>query len=213
MSWLRTWIHLTALQSRSTCTKRRLPWLRVPWLDDLRHFFSGLRAKQQGKAVTAISSLTKRVWSNKKLTEDNKIQVYRTCVLSTPLYGTESWTLLVWQERKLNIFHVRCLCRMLSITWQEKVSDNIVLVQAARLSDGRIPERSLSLRISSGKAPNCRPQWLRCKDVCKRDLKLLSIDINKWETVDSERSAWRQALQQGLSEFEETLAEQAGTKR
>ena len=78
---------------------------------------------------------------------------------------------------------------MLSITWQEKVSDNIVLAQAARLSDGRIPERSLSLRISSGKAPNGRPQCLRCKDVCKRDLKLLSIDINKWETVDSERSA------------------------
>ena len=48
-----------------------------------------------GKAATTISRLTKRVWSNKKLTEDNKIQVYRTCVLSTPLYGTESWTLLV----------------------------------------------------------------------------------------------------------------------
>ena len=43
-------------------------------------------------------------------------------------------------------------------TMPSKVSDNIVLVQAARLSDGRVPERSLSLRISSGKAPNCRPQ-------------------------------------------------------
>ena len=31
--------------------------------------------------------------------------------------------------------------------------------------------------------------------------------------MDSERSAWRQALQQGLSEFEETLAEQVETKR
>ena len=64
--------------------------LRVPWLDPLRHFFSGLRAKQQSKAATAISSLTKRVWSNKKLTKDNKIQIYRACVLSILLYGTES---------------------------------------------------------------------------------------------------------------------------
>ena len=30
-----------------------------------------------GKAATTISSLTKRVWSNKKLTQNTKIQVYR----------------------------------------------------------------------------------------------------------------------------------------
>ena len=51
------------------------------------------------------------------------------------------------------------------------------------------------------------------EDVCKRDLKALVIDINGWETLASERSAWRQAVQQGLSEFENTLAEQAETKR
>ena len=60
--------------------------------------------KRIGKAATTISSLTKRVWSNKKLTENTEIQVYRACVLSTLLCGSESWTLHARQESKLNTF-------------------------------------------------------------------------------------------------------------
>ena len=45
-----------------------------------------------GKAATTISSLTKRVWSDKKLTQNIIIQVYRAYVLSTLLYGSESLT-------------------------------------------------------------------------------------------------------------------------
>ena len=45
-----------------------------------------------GKAATTISSLTKRVWSNKKLTQSTKIQVYRAYVLIMLLYGSESLT-------------------------------------------------------------------------------------------------------------------------
>ena len=75
------------------------------------------------------------------------------------------------------------------------------------MDDGQIPKDLFYGELSQGKRPTNRPQRLRCKDVYWRDLKALGIDINKWETVDSERSAWRQVLPQGLSEFEETLAE------
>ena len=77
----------------------------------------------------------------------------------------------------------------------------------------QIPKDLFYGELNQGKRPTNRPQRLRCKDVYWRDLKALGIDINKWETVDSERSARRQVLQQGLSEFEETLAEQVETKR
>ena len=83
--------------------------------------------KRIGRDATTISSLTKRVWSNKKLMGNNKIQVYRACVLSTLLYGSESWSLHARQERKLNTFHMRCLRRVLNITWQDKVPNNAVL--------------------------------------------------------------------------------------
>ena len=122
---------------------------------------------------------------------------------------------------------------MLSITWQDKVPNNTVLVQAeipsmytllkqkrlrwlghvARMDDGQIPKDLFYGELNQGKRPTNRPQRIRCKDVCWRDLKALGIDIIKWETVDLERSAWRQALQQGPFEFEETLAEQVETKR
>ena len=65
--------------------------------------------KHIGKAATMFSRLTKRVWLNKKLTAYTKIQIYRVCVLSTLLYGSESWTLYARQERKLNTFHMCCL--------------------------------------------------------------------------------------------------------
>ena len=48
--------------------------------------------RRLGKAATTISSLTKRVWSDKKLTQNTKIQVYRAYVLSTLLYGSVSLT-------------------------------------------------------------------------------------------------------------------------
>ena len=52
-----------------------------------------------GKTATTLPRLTKRVWTNSKLTEHTKTQVYKACVVS------ESWTLLSRQERRLNSFH------------------------------------------------------------------------------------------------------------
>ena len=117
-------------------------------------------------------------------------------------------------------------------TWQDKVPNNAVLERAeipsmytllkqrrlrclghvVRMDDGRIPKDLFYGELAQGKRPTGRPQWCY-KGVCKRDLKPLGIDINRWKTLVSNHSAWRQALQQGLIEFEETLAEQAETKR
>ena len=57
--------------------------------------------KRIGKAATAMSSLTKRVWTNGKLTEHTKIQVYRACALSTLRYGNEVWTYEPDEKRNL----------------------------------------------------------------------------------------------------------------
>ena len=51
-----------------------------------------------------------------------------------------------------------------------------------------------------------RPQ-LRYKDVCKRDLNAFEFDLNRWEALASDRSAWRP------SQFEETLALHTEAKR
>ena len=130
------------------------------------------------------------------------------------------------QERKLNAFHMRSLRRILNITWQNKVPNSTVLERAGctnmftllkqrrmhwlghvvRMDDARIPKDLLYGELVQEKRPTGRPQ-LRFKDVCKRDLKALNIDQNNWEATALERPAWRQTVQKGLFNFEETLAQ------
>ena len=86
--------------------------------------------KRIGKVVTTMPSLTKRVWTNDKLTEHTKIKVCRACALDTLLYDTKSRTLRTRQEKKFNAFHMRCLRLILHITWQDKVTNNSVLKRA-----------------------------------------------------------------------------------
>ena len=48
--------------------------------------------KRIGKAATTLAHLTSRVWINSKLTVKTKMVVYNTCVVSTLMYGSETWT-------------------------------------------------------------------------------------------------------------------------
>ena len=82
------------------------------------------------RAATVMAQLKQRVWSNPNLTERTRLRVYHDCVLSTLLYGSETWTTYARQEKKLNSFHMRCLQRILQIKWQDRVPDMEVLEQA-----------------------------------------------------------------------------------
>ncbi|PIK57614.1 hypothetical protein BSL78_05522 [Apostichopus japonicus] len=83
-----------------------------------------------GNAAAVMSKLQRRVWENKNLTLSTKMKVYQACVLSTLLYGSETWTTHAKQEKKLNVFHMRCLRKILGITWEDKVTNSEVLSKA-----------------------------------------------------------------------------------
>ena len=147
-----------------------------------------------------MSRLTKRVWSNNELAEHTKFQVYRACVLSALLYGSESWSVHTRQEQKLKAFRMFCLRRILNIAWQDKVANTTVLEKAeilsmfsllkqirlrwlghvVRMDDGRITKYLLYGELVYGKRPTGRPH-LRYKDVCKRNLKAMGIVTNPWD--------------------------------
>ncbi len=157
--------------------------------------------------------------------------VYKACVLSTLLYGSESWTTYTHQERKLQVFHLRCFRRILGITWQDKVSNNDVLSKAGlpsiftllrqrrlrwlghvrRMEDGRIPKDRLYGELATGARRIGRPQ-LSYKDAFKRDMKACSIKPESWEGIASDRKLWKNTVAEGL-EVSETAVVKSNNER
>ena len=185
-----------------------------------------------GKASAAMARLSKRVWENSMLTSKTKIQVYQACVLSTLLYGSESWTLYARQERRLNTFHQRCLRRILGVSWQDHVSNMEILQRSgtlsmfalltkrrlrwlghvARMPDGRLPKDILYGELVTGSRPVGRPA-LRYKDVCKRDLKAGSIAPACLETLAADRSSWQATTRSAVMTAEQRREEQWEDRR
>jgi len=189
-------------------------------------------SKRIAKASATMARLTKRVWENKLLTEKTKTRVYQACVLSTLLYGSETWTTLMRHERRLNTFHMRCLKRLLEIKWQDRIPYSDILERAGipsmyailaqrrlrwlghvrRMEDGRLPKDVLYGQLATGTRPVGRPA-LRYKDACKRDLKACCITAETWETLAEDRTAWRQSIHRGIEAAEESRSGHATQKR
>ena len=184
------------------------------------------------KAATTMTKLSSRVRENKKLTTQTKTAVYRACVLSTLLYGSESWTTYAGQEKRLHTFHMRCLRRILSIHWTDKVTNNILLERAGvptiftllrqcrlrwlghvrQMSDGRIPKDLLYGKLDHGLRPVGRPK-LRFKDTCKRDMIEIGLDVENWETLAADRGRWRINCSACLDEGELRIRKEAMARR
>ena len=158
--------------------------------------------------------------------------VYRACILSTLLYGSEAWALYATQEKRLNTFHLRHLKITLGIQWHHRVTNNEVLHKAGidslfsllkqrrlrwlghvrRMEDGRIPKDLLYGELSRGKRSQGRPK--QCfRNVCRKDLRDCGMDIDRWETLADNRDAWRNSVKTGVSLFETNHRREADEKR
>ncbi|VDL91699.1 unnamed protein product [Schistocephalus solidus] len=60
--------------------------------------------------------------------------MYKAVVLTTLLYGGETWTVYSNQARNRNHFHPSCLRRILKIGWQDRIPDTEVLERTGILS-------------------------------------------------------------------------------
>ena len=117
--------------------------------------------KRIAKTAAVLSKLSKRVWENSQLTFNTKLKVYQACVLSTLLYGSESWKTYARQENHLESFHLRCLRRIMGITWQNKVTNVVVLEKAGSLSFSVGSVMYVAWRAAVYQRTFCMVSWLQ----------------------------------------------------
>ena len=79
-----------------------------------------------GIASTAMHSM-KKVWRHTRLQLQTKLRLYQTCILSILLYGSETWTLLQEDLRKLEVFHMRSQRMIIGIHWHDFVRNTEVV--------------------------------------------------------------------------------------
>ena len=82
------------------------------------------------KASSAYGRLQERVWKPHGIKLNTKIKVYRATVLTTLLYGAETWTCYRRHVKMLDAFHMRHLRCLMGIKWQDMITNNEVLQRA-----------------------------------------------------------------------------------
>ena len=163
-----------------------------------------------------LGDFTRGCGATINLKTETKISVYRAVVLTTLIYGSESWVLYRCHIRLLERLHQRCLRTILKIHWSDYVTNTEVLEKAKitsieatllktqlgwaghvfRMADHRLPK----IVLSSG----CRNRGAhrkRYKDMLKKALKVCNINPHQWTTQAADRNAWRHTIRQATSAF------------
>ncbi|KAK1786551.1 hypothetical protein P4O66_002994 [Electrophorus voltai] len=79
-----------------------------------------------GKAAGVFQRL-RCIWSSTTINTGIKMRLYSTIVIPTAIYASETWRNTKRIALKLNIFHQRCLRRILGISYKDKITNEEIL--------------------------------------------------------------------------------------
>jgi len=173
------------------------------------------------KASQALGRLRTRVLEQHNIQRSTKLAIYNTVVLTSLLYGCETWTLYRKHIKLLERFHTRSLRTILGIRWQDKVTNLEVLdrgrstsIEAMilktqlrwtghviRMAPDRIPRQLLYGELSEGKRKQGRPKK-RYKDNVKANLAHAGLPPKQLEARAQDRVGWRILIKEAHSSFE-----------
>ena len=152
--------------------------------------------------------------------------------MTTLLYACETWAVYCRYARKLNRFHINCLCRLLRITWQDMIPDTEVLKCAGlqsihallktaqlqwaghvvRMSEERLPKHLLYGQLSEGRR-STGSQRKRYKDSLKSSVNAFERNNKSWESLAAQRGTWCSLVRKGAESYEQTRIRQVEEKR
>ena len=81
------------------------------------------------KARGAFNKLNK-IWISNNILRKTKLRLYKTLVVPVLPRGSETWKMNKGDDKAVNVFHDRCLQKILRIRWQDHVSTKEVLERA-----------------------------------------------------------------------------------
>ena len=76
--------------------------------------------------VTATLAKLKTIWNDRNIALSSNIRLMYSLVMSIFLYACESWTLTADTERRIQAMEMRCLRKLLGITYRDHISNEEV---------------------------------------------------------------------------------------
>ena len=183
------------------------------------------------KTSATFGRLRKNVWDHEGLSAHTRHKVDKAVVLWTLLYACKTWTVYSRHVKKLNWFHLNCLCRLLHIHWWHRVHNTEVLNHpelssihtylckaqlywaghVLRMDDEHLPKCLLFDELNGGKGSiGGQRSTLR---TLKASLKDLSIDPDVQESLVLDRASWQNTMHHDATSYEIQLTSHAIMKR
>lgn len=164
-------------------------------------------------ASNSYNKLRNSVWKRKEISVKTKMQLYRSIILPTLLYGCESWTLPKTSLKPLEKFQMKCLRNILGLSlWDKKSNEEIRkmtnqpkveslmryrrqqwLGHISRMEDSRLPKRILFGQLKGRRRKKQRKRW---SDGVLEDHEKMSL--TNWYDTARDRKKWRQVIKQQL---------------
>jgi len=123
-----------------------------------------------GKAALVFQRLN-RIWSSHSINSTIKFRLYASVVLSTALHACETWKSTASIRNTLDVFHRRCIRKILGLSWQDSVTNEelmrrsgmqalyeIVQTRRLRLADVRFASVAMTWIPESGRRTSGRLQ-------------------------------------------------------
>ena len=141
-----------------------------------------------------------------------KIRLYNAMVLSTLLYGSETWPMTVANRKRLQAAHHKWLRRILHVSWRDKIPnktirertgqediENIIrkrrlkwMGHVCRMDEDRRVKQVMSWN-SGGRRKRGRPRknW---PETIRDDLRCLEMSWDEAEELAMDRDEWRRCV-------------------
>jgi hypothetical protein len=196
--------------------------IRGEQLERVRKFVHlGSTLTEKGGSVTEIerrinlgyykfNDLKKSIWNQSAISLKIKVQIYRATVLSTVLYGAESWT--DKEYSRLNAYNTKLLRvltrkkrneisndRLYKLTGMEPLKDTIRKYRlrwaghVRRMDETRLPKKILFGAVAGGKksAGKSKKNWI---DFLEEDCVRANIPYASWTEKAKNRTTWQKSI-------------------